>query len=137
MRLSIGIRCLAMLLLVQPVSLAHAATCESEDGGGALSGQCSTEPQKFIQTINQMRLMRLNEDNSITFVDLGGTARSFDFASVSAGSALGEFIGQEVPPDGTYVGISPVIDPMATISAEVTVDGMYCRTTSSGISTTI
>jgi hypothetical protein len=117
-----------------PATESFAATCASEDGGAPLNGQCSTLPNKFTQTIKQIRLMKLNNDNSITFVDMGGSPQSYDFASVSAGSALGDFIGAQIPPDGTYVGISPVIDPMAAINAEVTVDGMYCRTTSTGFS---
>ena len=114
------------------LSTANAATCASEDGGGALNGQCSSAPAKFIQTINAMRLARLNDDNSITFVEMGTTPQAFDFASVTAGADIGNYISGIAIPDGTYVAVSPILDEMATVSGDVTVDGMYCRSTPAG-----
>lgn len=112
-------------------SAALAAPCSSEDGGaGGFSGQCSVEPNNFIQTINAMRLLRDNGDGSYTFVDMTTTPAAYDFASVSAGGALGNLLAGSDVPDGTYVAMSPILDRMATLNASTSVDGMLCRTAS-------
>ena len=117
----------ALLVAMMGVSSAQAASCASEDGGAPLNGECTTLPESFVQTILAMRMMKLNDDGSITFVDSGGGVSAYDFASVSAGAVLGDFVNAESLPDGTYVGVSPVIDPEATIRASVTVDGRPAR----------
>lgn len=124
----------ATLLMLLASLPAQAASCTSEDGGGMLTGECTTSANSFVQTINAMRLLRDNGDSTYTFVDVGASPTAFDFASVSAGGDLGALLSGATVPDGTYVAMSPIIDKMATINASVTVDGMDCRTDSGGYS---
>lgn len=126
----------AAIIALISVADANAVSCSSEDGGGALNGQCTTVPTKFIQTMNSMRLVRLNDDNTTTFVEVGSDDQAFDFASVTAGADVGNYLAGVEIPEGTYVAISPILDNMATVAGDVTVDSMYCRTTPSGFNAT-
>lgn len=135
----------ALALSVVAAWPAHADWSGPDDGSGYwgpafcstqpadFTGICTAIPESFSVTLVQFRLRKLSDKS---FVNLATSPQTFDFASSTAGAALGNFAsGASVPAD-TYDALGFVAEGGLVIRGEATLNegsGPRCRTTSSGV----
>ncbi|MDX1949995.1 MAG: hypothetical protein SFT90_05805 [Rickettsiales bacterium] len=99
------------------------------------TGICMGEPEEFSFDIKKFRLRKASDQ---TFFDLSTATQTFDFASASAGTQLGNYVSGVAVPAGTYDAMSFVAGVDIVIRGSVALDGgsgPTCRTAPSGIST--
>jgi len=107
------------------------ATFTVPSGGSDADRSCVGPATSYIMTIHEFG-----------FKDDGGTrhqftgAKTFDMASVDAGSNVGSFIQGAALPAGTYTHMTPVISQNIQISANITTaDSRTCSGTVTGFDT--
>lgn len=94
------------------------------------TGLCMATPEKFSFTLVNFRLRK---ESDKTFVNLASAPQSFDFASASVGTELGNFASGANVSAGTYDALSFVALGDAIIKGETTLNGgagARCRTDS-------